>query len=103
MVGRTSRSHGWLVVWELIPLLWLIVALNRLSNADGLFTSADDISPMAWSLLVGSGQAVALAVASGVIGFLPAAWSSIARNQRDGGPVPPVVQPQQSSAGVAQD
>lgn len=85
MFGRISRSHLWLVAWESIALMWLIASLNRFSNANGLVPRADDFSPMAWSLLVEAGQALAFSVAAAVIGILPAAWSSIARNQVDGG------------------
>ena len=83
MWGRVSRSHGWLVAWEVVALLWLIAGLNRLSNAGGLVTPADGVSPMAWSFLVGFGQAVTFSGVAAVIGVLPAAWSSISRNQAD--------------------
>ena len=85
MLRRWSRRRSWIVVWEMLALLWFAVAVNRFFRVEPVSYDVG-VTPMAWATLMDFIRAAAASATCAVIGLVPAAWQSL-------GPSHSVVEP----------
>lgn len=76
MLRRWSKTRSWLVVWELLALLWVAIAVNRFFRAEPV-TYEVGVTPMDWATLMDFIRAASLATVCAVVGLVPAAWHSL--------------------------
>ncbi len=77
MLRRWSRTHSWLVVWELLALFWFAVAANRFQRADTIVSTDTGVTPMAWGILMDFIVAASFSAVCAFVGLIPAAWKSL--------------------------
>ena len=76
MLRRWSRRRSWIVVWEMLALLWFAVAVNRFFRVEPVSYDVG-VTPMAWATLMDFIRAASIAASCAVVGLVPAAWHSL--------------------------
>ena len=76
MLRRWSKTRSWLVVWEVLALIWFAVAVNRYLRAEPV-SSDTGVTPMGWETLMDFIRAASISAVCAVVGLVPAAWLSL--------------------------
>jgi len=87
MLRRWSKTRSWLVVWEVLALLWVAIAVNRFFRAEPVSYDVG-VTPMAWETLMDFIRAASIAAVCAVVGLVPAAWHSLGPSRGDIEPTP---------------
>jgi len=76
MLRRWRKTRSWLVVWEVLALLWVAIAVNRFFRAEPVSYDVG-VTPMDWETMMDFIRAASIAAMCAVVGLVPAAWYSL--------------------------